>query len=459
MSARLLIIGLDGADGRTLDRASRDGTLPNLAAMRARGHAWALSSAQGATDDALWASFQYGNDVGDHGRYGYEILTGFSVMEELHRETFWDKLSHCGLRVAVLDVPKCRPPRPLNGIHLADWLVHGRYFQSRPLSYPEALTDDVLARFGAAPPSQCGYQSAVLSDDEVHVVRDNLLQAVGQKRAAGLHFLSAEPWDLLIIGFKEAHCSCHMFWDFSDSGHVKYDAERVARLGNPVLDVLKEQDAAIGDLVAAAGPNANVVVFSTTDYVPNGSILHLMPEILERVNGYIGTNAGERILLALRRLVRRSTRRVWSVFYSDNIAALRVPRGPEDTARRYAQRLDLIAALARELVDVDDGLPVVSAVTRPAFEHAGDRAASLPHLLLHFRQNICSRAVTSARLGRIEKPRPDNIRSGNHVAGGFVFAIGPAAGEARVRIESMKDFASLAAGVLIGRGQQMAATS
>jgi hypothetical protein len=31
MSAGLLIIGLDGADGRTLDRASRDGTLPNLA--------------------------------------------------------------------------------------------------------------------------------------------------------------------------------------------------------------------------------------------------------------------------------------------------------------------------------------------------------------------------------------------------------------------------------------------
>ena len=139
MSARLLIIGLDGADGRTLDRASRDGTLPNLAAMRGRGHAWALSSSQGATDDALWASFQYGNDVGEHGRYSHEILTGFAVMEELDRKTFWDKLSRRRLRVAVLDVPKCRPPRPLNGIHVADWLVHGQYFHSRPLSYPEAL--------------------------------------------------------------------------------------------------------------------------------------------------------------------------------------------------------------------------------------------------------------------------------------------------------------------------------
>jgi hypothetical protein len=458
MSARLLIVGLDGADGRTLDRASRDGTLPNLAEMRARGRAWALSSAQGATDDALWASFQYGADVGEHGRYSHEILTGFAVTEEFDRETFWDKLSHQGLRVAVLDVPKCRQPRPLNGIHLADWLVHGQYFHSRPLAYPEALTDNILARFGAAPPSRCGYQSAALSDDEVQMVRDNLFRAVGQKRAAGLHFLSAEPWDLFIIGFKEAHCSCHMFWEFADSEHAKYDAARVARLGNPVLEVLKEQDAAIGELVAVAGPNANVVVFSTTDFAPNGSILHLVPEILERVNRYLGTRASERILLALRRLVRRGTRRAWSVFYSDNVAALRVPRGPEDNARRYAQRLDMIAALALELVDVDDGLPVVSAVTRPAFEHTGERAAGLPHLLLHFRQNICSRAVTSARLGRIEEPRPDNIRSGNHEAGGFAFAIGPAAGDAMAQIKSMKDFASLAARVLVRREQKMAAT-
>jgi hypothetical protein len=482
MSARLLIIGLDGADGGTLDRASRDGTLPNIAALRARGQAWALSSALGATDDALWASFQYGVDVGEHGRYSYEIPTSSGQLvsaftDELDRKTFWDELSRQDLRVAVLDVPKCRPPRALNGIHLADWLVHGRYFHSRPLAYPEALADDILTRFGAAPPSRCGYEYAALNDDEVLMARDNLLRAVGQKLAAGLHFLSAESWDLFIIGFKEAHCSCHMFWELADPEHAKYDAGRVARLGNPVLDVLMKQDAAIADLVAAAGPNANVVVFSTSDFTPNGTILHLMPKILERMNRYIGMPAGERmlylmpkvlervkryfgvrggerVLLALLRLCRRvAPPRVWSVLYSDNACALRVPRRPEDTAARYAQRLDLIAALARELVDVDDGLPVVSTVTRPAFEYAGKRVARLPHLLLHFRKNISSRAVISPRLGTIEALRPDNIRSGNHEAGGFAFAIGPAADVAVAQVKSMQDFASLAEKILVVRAQ------
>jgi hypothetical protein len=465
MAARLLMIALDGADGRTLDRASSDGTLPNLAALRARGRAWALSSALGATDDALWASFQYGVDVGEHGRYSYlgqmsSGETGLTVMEELGKETFWDKHSLQGLRVAILDVPKCRPPRPLNGIHLADWLVHGRYFESAPLAYPEALADEILARFGAAPPSLCAFEPPALSDGDVRTVRDNLLHSVGQKRAAGLHFLAAEPWDLFIVGFKEAHCSGHMFWDFSDPEHTKYDAARVARLGNPVLEILKAQDAAIGALVAAAGPDANVVVFSTTDFVPNGSIQHLMPGILERVNRTIATVAGEKILRAFFRLCRRDAPApdCRSIFYSDNAAALRVERRATDTARRYARRLDSIAALARELVDVDDGLPVVSAVTRPAFEHAGERAASLPHLLLHFRKNICSRAVTSARLGRIAAPRPDNIRSGNHEAGGFVFAAGPSAGAAMAQVKSMKDFASLAAHTLAGQKHDMAAS-
>jgi hypothetical protein len=176
---------------------------------------------------------------------------------------------------------------------------------------------------------------------------------------------------------------------------------------------------------------------------------------LERINAYVGARASEKTLGFLRRLCRRAPLppSCWAVPHGENTGALRVRRRREDYARRYAQRLDLIAALARELVDVDDGLPVVSVVTRPAFEHSGARARSLPHLLLHFRDNVCSSAVTSARLGRIEALRPDNIRPGNHVAGGFACAIGPSAELAMAQVKTIKDFASLAAKVLCVREQ------
>lgn len=62
MSARLLIIALDGADSRRLGRWSDEGRLPNLAALRKRGLTRHLTVPSGTTDDSLWASFQYGVD-------------------------------------------------------------------------------------------------------------------------------------------------------------------------------------------------------------------------------------------------------------------------------------------------------------------------------------------------------------------------------------------------------------
>jgi hypothetical protein len=91
--------------------------------------------------------------------------------------------------VAVFDIPKCRQPRALNGIHLVDWLTHGRYFPA-PLSYPEALAKEVVARFGAAPPSRCSYTHQEPFDDEaVEAVLRNLLTSIAQKvRAASILF-------------------------------------------------------------------------------------------------------------------------------------------------------------------------------------------------------------------------------------------------------------------------------
>src|SRR5579872_1989591 len=161
MPARLLVVALDGADGRLLDRATLDGTLPTLSALRSRGRAWRLSSTPADTDDSLWASFQYGVGTGEHGRYECFLDDDYGGRrnapdEEIDRETFWDRLSSQGHHVAVLDIPKCRRPRALNGIHLADWLVHGRYFPA-PVSYPAALAEEIVARFGPALPSQCAY--------------------------------------------------------------------------------------------------------------------------------------------------------------------------------------------------------------------------------------------------------------------------------------------------------------
>jgi len=291
VSARFLLIGLDAADGALVDRWSGDGTLPNLAALRTRGGGTRLSSPEGITDDGLWASFKFSAGMGEHGRYHWEQrldsgAMGMAYLNETGREAFWDKLSNQGMRVAVFDVPKCGVPGPINGIHLVDWLVHGRYFNA-PKGYPEGLAEEVVEKFGPAPPSRCSYEGPPLGDADVLEVTANLRTSIARKRAAGVHYLASGVWDLFVIAFKEAHCAGHHLWHLTDPGRAGDVAARAASLGEPYQKILLDLDAAVGELVATAGDDAAIVVFSTTDMELNATLGHLMPEIMRRLNSFL----------------------------------------------------------------------------------------------------------------------------------------------------------------------------
>lgn len=520
MPARLLMIALDGADSRHLERWSDDGTLPNLASLRRRGRTRHLAGPLVSTDDSLWASFQYGLMEGDHGRLFYHWLqpsgeVGSSFLAEDGRETFWDRLGADGARVAILDVPKCAEIKRVNGIHLADWLVHGRYYDE-PRSAPEGLAAEVIDRFGPAPPSLCGYRAPPLGDQGLRDVVGNLRTSVARKRAAALHYLAAEPWDLFIAGFKEAHCACHGLWHLADPDHPEFDRARSERLQWPLLQVFRDLDAAIGDLVAAAGPEAEVVVFSTTEMVPNGSIDHLLPQVVRRLNRAVSGRPSTRVARifdgldaalsgraaqflerALRRLdatvAGRPARRLERVFarvdralhgrparwlrqaflatygiepraspivvlpFTDNAGALRLTvRGPGDPASRTSL-VERVDALLRELTDAATGLPVVASVCRPSLECPGGRAASLPDILVEYRSKLIPREIRSPRLGRMRAKSPRR-RPGNHAPGGFAVAAGRRAMAAAERLHALEDFAAFATSVLaLPDGEEAAA--
>lgn len=432
MSARVLMIALDGADGRQLDTWSSDGALPHLAALRREGAVTHMTAPAATTDDALWASFQYACGPGEHGRHHYlQRLSsgemGMAFEDETGRETFWSRLSAAGRRVAVLDVPKCARPQPINGLHLADWLAHGRYFHA-PLSQPPELADEVVARFGPAPPSTCYHETPALPDSEALEVTGRLLASVAQKRAMGVSYLAAEPWDLFVIGFKEAHCASHALWDLTEP----QAAERNARLGEPLKAILAQIDAAVGDLVAAAGPGAAVIVFSTTEMEPNSTLAHLGSNLVARLNRRL-ESIGDRLMRRWRGAVSPPCE---LLPYNENALALRV----------RAEFRDCAEAMLRDLIDPTTGAPAVTAVDRPSAEQFGARAANLPDLLVRGTAGSAPRQVISARLGRIEAAPPP-MRPGNHAPGGFVVAAGAAAAQVAA-VSGMQDLGPLAVRLL-----------
>jgi hypothetical protein len=410
------MVALDGADSRLLDAWSVDGTLPSLGAVRARGRAGKLNAPAGITDDGLWATFQYAAGLGEHGRYHHRQLRrdgtwGLAIRDEADMPRFWDKLSTAGCRVAILDVPKCAPPRPLNGIHLADWEVHGKY-SSEPQSFPPELCDEVVQRFGAAPPSRCDHLQAALSDPEVTELMGHLGRGIAQKRAAALHYLARQEWDVFVVGFKEAHCAGHAMWDLADASHPSHDQARNMALGQPMRHVMAALDAAVGDLIEAAGPDAEVIAFSTSEIVPNGSLEHLMPEIVERLNVALGHRG---VLRRLRGLFHRPPP-LQLLPYNENCAAIRVTGGPGVVERAIA--------VFAQMTEPETGAKAFAGIERPSRTERGVRAAQLPDILLHYTPGLTPAAVKSPRLGTFGAAVP-SIRPGNHAPGLFVISAGP----------------------------------
>jgi hypothetical protein len=407
-----------------------------------------LDAPAGITDDGLWACLQYASGLGEHGRYHHRQRRrngtfGLPSIDEGDMPRFWDRLSDAGHRLAIIDLPKCAPPRPINGIHLADWEVHGRYAH-KPQSFPVELADEVVARFGAAPPSRCNHALAALPDADVVEMLGHLERGIAQKREAALHYLGQEDWDLFIVGFKEAHCAGHALWDLADASHPEHDARRNEQLGQPMRKVMRLLDAAVGDLIEAAGPDAEVVVFSTSRIVPNGSLEHLMPEVVERLNIALGDRGLPR---RLRQAIRRPPP-LEILPYNENCAALRV-HGGTGVAERAVAVFD-------EMTAPESGEKAFDRIERPSQTERGPRAAQLPDILLHYKPGLMPVALKSPRLGTFGAAIP-SIRPGNHAPGLFVIAAGP--GSSNVEgPRSLEDFGPLAERLLdIGSGRRMSA--
>ena len=436
MSAKLLIIALDGADGRLLDAMSRSGEMATLAQLRSRGAFRFLDNRAEMSDDSIWASFQYGAPLADHGRYHFLVPltsggTRMAVKYEDGRQTFWCRLSAQGLSVCVIDVPKCPVPVALNGIQLADWSVHGHYFKA-PQSFPPELAGQVVAELGAQECKSCDYHQQTLDDEQLRGIVADLLASVEAKRRLSCEQLRRAAWDMAIIGFKEAHCAGHGLWQFADRQHAEFDAARVSRLGDPVGQVYRALDAAICDLLAAAGSGTEVLVFSNCFMEPNGSIDHLRQLLCNRLDG---------VLSRRRDPSGYQSRRLCTLLEAnDNQLALRLAR--HDPAL-FASLLGETAALLAGLRDASTGQPVFERIERPSTERRGRARDRLPDIVAWCRPNVIPEAVVSPEVGRIEAP-VQRMRPGNHAMGGAVFATGPRVSALSDRLFNVSDFAAVA---------------
>ncbi len=448
-TAKVILIGLDSADQQLVQQGCDSGALPVLRGLRDRGAYGLLGGFAAMADDALWASFYTGLSPGQHGRYFWNYPEQGTYERRLYRDRnpslkpFWAHLSQAGLRSAIIDVPKCPLVTELNGVQVADWLVHGRD-HVETCSWPVELAGDLLRRFGDDRTDRvdrdwlCRMHS--LQRNELDALEQHLLDGLEKKTAFACELLE-ENWDLFLIVFKEAHCIGHQAWHLLDPAGGTHSLGSSA---NSVQRIYQALDRAIGEIARRAGPETTLIVFSNLGMAANYTGEHLLDEVLRRLESKIATPwqrtrlAGRRAPRKLRALIRGgaesnltpANRLAFQVAHNEISGAIRInlfgrePAGIVLPGEEYERICSLLTEELLALRVPETGERLVEAVLRTDQAYPGEHRNELPDLFVIWSRQGPISGAQSRSIGALCSPAPA-YRTGNHTLGGFYIGVGP----------------------------------
>src|SRR5436305_1046405 len=267
--ANVLIIGLDGATWRVLEPWARAGRLPHLAGLMARGSWGTLRSTVPALTLPAWSSLTTGRNPGAHGVFAFRRLApdrydspGLASTSDLRALTLWEIAGRAGRRAGIINVPPSYPIRPLNGFVVSCLLTPPGECFTHP---PELASELGGYRIDLQPPRGVALDEAVNREQALAYLQ-GLRRLTSGRTAAALHLMRTRPTDVLGVVFYAPDRIQHCFWTYVDGG-VAPDTE----VATAVAGVYAALDQGLGDLTAAAGPEATVILVSDHGFGPKPS--------------------------------------------------------------------------------------------------------------------------------------------------------------------------------------------
>lgn len=241
---RVVVVGLDAADWAFLDPWIRAGDLPVLASLVEGGSSGVLASTLPPVSAPAWATFMTGLRPERHGLFDFIMENPATGLPTLARadlvrgRKLWEAASDAGKRSVVLNVPITWPPTPFDGILVTGMLTpDGKNF-THPPEFAEAL----LREF---PRYRLEYDAALIGD--LPALRTHLSSIAREGAGLMQALLRRERCDLFVGVFTTTDRVQHQFWG---------ERETTVRAH------YREVDRHLGEVLAAAGPEATVMVLS-----------------------------------------------------------------------------------------------------------------------------------------------------------------------------------------------------
>jgi predicted AlkP superfamily phosphohydrolase/phosphomutase len=478
--ARVSVVSFDAADHRLIHAFTRSGDMPVLRRLFRESARLSTLAPEGVFVSANWPTLFTATLPDRHHYLCWEEIPGGTYGHaetdptRVHGTPIWERLSEAGKRVAVLDVPHTIV-RPVNGVMISEWGCHDRHLGTT--SWPPDLVLELSGRHGQHfcamdhPPEReqfapCDYtyrDGHERTADEEVALFGAICDSLERKRALWLELLDRGGWDFFLNVMGESHCVGHQLWHAHDPAHPKHDPELVRRMGgDPIREVYRRLDAALGDHLARLTPSDTVYVLFAHGMAAHHDGTHLFDHMLHRLDWSLdapgGFGTGTRAAAELSRFLPAPLRRPalragapllrtythppdpeplpplhqrrWFMTPNNTVVgAVRLNLAGREPAGRIhpddrREVLEWLSKRLLELVNVESGGRVVRrcVITDDIYRRTpGD---ALADLYVEWERSHPIERVWSPAVGTVAIPY-DHWRQGDHVREGFMFASGP----------------------------------
>ncbi len=278
-----LLVGLDAMEWSLVTRWAAEGKLPTFRRLIDQGTRAGLATTAEQLPDTVWACLYTGVNPAKLEKFFYVQYDPHTMGlrhvldDEITRPPFWDRLSWGGVRVGVVDAPKFKLSRSLNGFQLANWGAHAT--KTARASAPSSLLGEVNARFGGHPVGDCDAVDA--RPHALAELRRNVIEGVRRHGRLFRWLMREQQWDVFFAGFSAPHCIGHHFWHSADPSHPRHHEAAAHGLAGAVEEVYRAIDYELSEMISMVGPETRVMVFAAHGMGPVYHASWNLPEILD----------------------------------------------------------------------------------------------------------------------------------------------------------------------------------
>jgi predicted AlkP superfamily phosphohydrolase/phosphomutase len=453
-TSRVILIGLDGATWDVIDPLLADGRLPNIASLIARGTRGTLLSTIPIASWPAWPAMMTGKYPGKHGVYHHHRRRGYRdqvvTSRDVRAETIWAALSRHGRTVAVMAVPMTYPPVAINGA-----MISGIPMPPGLHAYPDQFAEEVSRAAPGYP--LIGRWRMTLRQRGLNGVVSRVERSLGLSLCAALHVWRRESWDAFLCVFGELDGVQHQVPWTREEATAAEPAQRAA-----VARCYELADAAIGEIVAAAGADVTIALASDHGFGETRKTLylnrwlaqggwltpaprlkrrlHLMRRSLRDVAARFGVDVGGRagsVPVWLPRMERPAVRDAvdWTRTRAFGVDADldgiylnvrgREPQGIVQPGSEYEEIREALIASLSQLRDTETGEAVIAWARRREDVFAGPYVEEAPDIVYLTADN--SYHESGSLNGTAVMGRDPEQRAGCHRREGVFVIAGPAA--------------------------------